>query len=162
MKCLKARLSGGQAWFFIESMRQAKQESIRTNSKMRRCQKVLGYDANALYLSTMLGTMPCGKEVIVHWLQTSGNIKSFFAVLQGDKWFGFAEIDIQVPREFWKKFEEMPPLFYNKPLPSRAVPQHMKEYLTHSKSKPMHNLQKLVASFQPRRSCCMHHVEMVS
>lgn len=39
------------------------------------CQKVLGYYANALYLSTMLGTMPCGKEVIVHRLQTSGNIK---------------------------------------------------------------------------------------
>lgn len=39
------------------------------------CQKVLGYNAKALYLSTMLGTMPCGKEVTVHWLQTSGNIK---------------------------------------------------------------------------------------
>lgn len=52
-------------------------------------------------------------------------------------------MDIQVRREFWKKFE-MPPLFYNKPLPSRAVPQHMKDYLAHSKREPMYNQQKLV------------------
>ena len=29
--------------------------------------KVVGYDANALYPSTMLGDMPCGKEVVVNW-----------------------------------------------------------------------------------------------
>ena len=39
------------------------------------CQNILGYDANALYLSTMLRDMPCGKEKVVHYTgeyQTDG------------------------------------------------------------------------------------------
>jgi len=32
----------------------------------RLCKRILGYDANALYLSTMLKEMPCGKENVVH------------------------------------------------------------------------------------------------
>ena len=31
------------------------------------CKNILGYDANALYLSTMLREMPCGKERVVHY-----------------------------------------------------------------------------------------------
>lgn len=49
------------------------------------------------------------------------------------------EMDSEVPRELWEKFEEMPPLFYNKPVPSEAVPQHIKDYLVQSKLKPMYN-----------------------
>ena len=45
-------------------------------------QKVVGYDANALYPSTMLGDMPCAKEVVVHWPQTPGNIEKFRSFLQ--------------------------------------------------------------------------------
>ena len=33
----------------------------------RLCKNILGYDANALYLSTMLREMPCGKERVVHY-----------------------------------------------------------------------------------------------
>ena len=43
-----------------------------------------------------------------------------------ERQFAFAELDIGVPRELWEKFEEMPPLFYTKPVASEAVPQHMK------------------------------------
>lgn len=46
------------------------------------CRKVLGYDANALYPRTMLGDMPCGKEVVVHWPQTPGNVEKFCRFLQ--------------------------------------------------------------------------------
>ena len=31
------------------------------------CKRILGYDANALYLSTMVREMPCGKERVVHY-----------------------------------------------------------------------------------------------
>ena len=36
-------------------------------SEPRLCKNILGYDANALYLSTMLREMPCGKERVVHY-----------------------------------------------------------------------------------------------
>ena len=33
----------------------------------RLCKNIVGYDANALYLSTMLGDMPCGKGRVVYY-----------------------------------------------------------------------------------------------
>ena len=33
----------------------------------RSCKRVLVFEATALYLSTMLSVMPCGKEKIVHY-----------------------------------------------------------------------------------------------
>ena len=56
-----------------------------------------------------------------------------------------------MPRELWSKFEEMPPLFYNKPVPSEAVPQHMKDYLAKSKRKPMYDQQKLVGALSAEK-----------
>ena len=58
---------------------------------------------NALYPSTM--------EVVAQWAQTPRSDEKFIKVLQRDRWFGFAYVDIEVPRELWTKFEEMPPLF---------------------------------------------------
>ena len=75
------------------------------------CQKVFGYDANTLHPSTMLGAMPFRKEVVVHWPQTPGQVERFVEALQRNRWFGFTEVDIEVPMELWPKLEEMPPLF---------------------------------------------------
>jgi len=36
-------------------------------SEPRLCKNILGYDVNALYLSTMLRKMPCEKERVVHY-----------------------------------------------------------------------------------------------
>ena len=44
------------------------------------------------------------------------------------QWFGFAEVDIEVPRELWEKFEDFPPFFINQAVPDKGVPQHMKDY----------------------------------
>jgi len=63
-----------------------------------------------------------------------------------ERQFGFAEVDIEVPRELWEKFEKMPTLFYTKPVPSDAVPEHMKDYLARSKLKPMHDQRRLVGA----------------
>ena len=67
------------------------------------------------------------------------------------KMVGFAEVDIEVPRELWSKFEEMPPLFYNKPVSSEAVPQHMKDHLAKNKRKPMYDQQKLVGALSAEK-----------
>ena len=49
--------------------------------------------------------------------------------LKEKSWFGYAEIDIEIPKHLHKKFEEMCPFFHNKPVPAKAVPEHMLKYL---------------------------------
>lgn len=93
--------------------------------------KVQGVDVNALYLSTM---RQCGKEVVSHYTKDH-KLEDFIEALKGslgeeNKWFGFADVDIEVPAELWEKFEEVPPLFYNKAIQTEAVLLHMKKYLT--------------------------------
>ena len=49
--------------------------------------------------------------------------------LKEGNWFGFAEVDIEIPERLRPKFEEMCPFFYNKTVPVEAVPKHMTDYL---------------------------------
>ena len=57
------------------------------------CAKIVGYDANALYLSAMARDMPGGKGVVVVYDQQEGLER-----VRMDDWFGFAEVDIQIPK----------------------------------------------------------------
>lgn len=43
-------------------------------------------------------------------------------------WFGFAEVDTEVLRHLWRKFE-MCSFFINKQVQAEAMPQHMINYL---------------------------------
>ena len=97
----------------------------------RLCKKILGLDANALYPSAMLREMPCGKERVKHY---DAEFQAEAAVvlirrLKAGEWFGFAEVDIEIPNPLRPKFAEMCPFFYNKRVPPKAVPKHMEEYL---------------------------------
>ena len=95
------------------------------------CKNILGYDANALYLSTMLREMPCGKERVVHY-EDEYQINSAPVLthrLKEKRWFGFAEVDIEIPNHLHQKFEEMCSFFHNKMVPAKAVPEHMLKYL---------------------------------
>ena len=92
---------------------------------------LLGYDANALYLSTMLREMPRGKERVAPY---DGNYQVEAAPvlthrLKEGKWFGFAEVDIEIPEPLHARFEEMCPFFYNIEVPVEALPQQMHDYL---------------------------------
>ena len=49
--------------------------------------------------------------------------------MKDNKWFGFAEVDIEISQKLWMKFEEMPPFFFTRQIPEQAVPQHMKDYM---------------------------------
>ena len=95
------------------------------------CQRILGYDTNALYLSTMMEEMPCGKEKVIHY--TGGwaarTAPHLAQTLKNLTWFGFAEVDIEIPEPLRPKFEEMCLFFYNKKVPVEAVPQQMLDYL---------------------------------
>jgi len=95
----------------------------------RLCKNIVGNDANALYLSTMLGEMPYEKETVVHYNDESQAAPVLTHRLKEGNWFGFAEVDIEIPKPLYSKFEEMCPFFYNKEVPVEAVPKHMLDYL---------------------------------
>ena len=95
-------------------------------SEPKPCWRVIGYDANALYLSTMLREMPCGKEAVVCYDAPAEAVSCFTERLKAGAWFGFTEVDIEKLKPLWMKFEEMPPFFYTKQV--HVVPQHIKAY----------------------------------
>ena len=63
----------------------------------RLCKKILGYDANALYLSTMQKDMPCGKKQVRTFGDTVGAAGYLTEKIKNWSWFGFAEVDIEIP-----------------------------------------------------------------
>ena len=101
------------------------------DAKVSKC--IIGYDASALYLSTMLEEIPCGKEKTFDY--TDDAEQTAMRLTQGlkeGKWFGFAEVDIEISEPLWKKFEEIPPFVYNKEVPKSAVLPHILDYLKHT------------------------------
>ena len=67
------------------------------------------------------------------------------------RWFGFAEVDIEVPQDLWEKFEEFPPIFINQSVGEEGIPQHMKDYLTKSGRTATPNQKKLLGVFKEKK-----------
>ena len=129
---LKEAVVGGPSLVFTK-YHEVGVTGIRSHqiAEPRLCKNILGYDANAFYLSTMFREMPCGKERVVHYedeYQTEAAPVITHRLKEGN-WFGFAEVDIEIPKPLHPKFEEMCPFFYNKVVPVEAVPEHMLKYL---------------------------------
>ena len=61
----------------------------------------------------MSNYMPCGKDEVWNFKDPEKSAKILCDKLHNEEWFGFAEVDIEVPKNLNKKFEEMCPLFYN-------------------------------------------------
>jgi len=123
---LKEAVVGGPSLVFTwyHKVGVTKIRSYQKRAKPRLCQRILGCDANALYLSTMLEEMPCWKERVVHYTDgwTVGAAPQLTQRLKNGTWFGFAEVDIEIPEPLRPKFEEMCPFFYNKKVSVEAVP----------------------------------------
>ena len=149
---LKAAVVGGPSLVFTRK-HVAGETRIRSHQyeDARVCRRILGYDANSLYPSTMMKEMPCGPGFV----QTYNNLEACALVLPqllGTKqWFGFAEVDIEVPRELWSEFEEFPPLFVNRGIPDNLVPQHMHDYLRQSGRKHFPEQQKLLGALSAQK-----------
>jgi len=75
---LKDAVVGGPSLVFTRK-HEAGETKIRSHKyeDARLCQRVLGYDANALYPSTMLQAMSCGKEKIVVYPYPSEAVAEF-------------------------------------------------------------------------------------
>ena len=110
------------------------------------CKNILGYDANALYLSTMLREMPCGRGRVRDHQENPRAVEQLMEGLRKGSWFGFAEVDIEIPEKLWPKYEEMCPFFYNKEVPDAAVPEHMKEYMRQTGRKRNSKMKKLLGA----------------
>ena len=91
--------------------------------------RIIGYETNALYLSTMLRNMPCGKERVIHYENWPGVASTFIERLKAGIWFGCAEVYVEIPEPLWMKSEEMPPFFLTTQIPAEAGPQYMMDYL---------------------------------
>ncbi|GMF55092.1 unnamed protein product [Phytophthora fragariaefolia] len=69
------------------------------------CKKIIGYDANALYLWALGNDMPCGR------LTTIAAYDGIIDDIVNDKIFGFLECDIRTPDHLKGYFSEMTPIF---------------------------------------------------
>ena len=138
---------------------------VLTGAHAKLCENIQGYDANALYLSTMLNYMPCGKEKVVHYTahladplteqleawQIEQETADFTQRLKQKSWFGYAEVDIEIPEHLHQKFEEMCPFFHNKPVPANQVPEHMKEYMKATGRKVVESNKKLLGTLSAEK-----------
>ena len=149
---LKAAVVGGPSLVFTRK-HVAGETRIRSHQyeDARVCRRILGYDANSLYPSTMMKEMPCGPGFVKSYDNPEATALIFPQLLYTKKWFGFAEVDIEVPKELWPEFEEFPPLFINRGVPDSAVPQHMHDYLRQSGRKRFPEQKKLLGVMSAKK-----------
>ena len=149
---LKRAVVGGPSLVFTRK-HIAGQTRIRSHKYelARIVQRVLAFDANSLYPSTMTKEMPCGKETVVHYEDPAQAAKDLIPRLYSKRWFGFAEVDIEVPRDLWETFKEFPPIFVNQSVGSEGIPQHMKEYLPKSNRALLPDQKKLLGVLKTKK-----------
>ena len=149
---LKAAVVGGPSLVFTRK-HVAGETRIRSHQyeDARLCRRILGYDANSLYPSTMMKEMPCGPGFVKSYDNPEAYARVFPQFLWTEEWFGFAEVDIEVPKELWPEFEEFPPLFINCGVPDSAVPQHMHDYLQQSGRKRFPEQKKLLGVMSAKK-----------
>ena len=150
---LKAAVVGGPSLVFTRK-HVAGETKIRFHqygNDSRLTRRILGYDANSLYPSTMIKEMPCGEGVVTTYTIPEAAAMVLPQALRSEEWFGFTEVDIEVPEELWPKFKEFPPLFINRSVPDNAVPQHMHAYLQQSGRKRFPEQQKLLGVLSAKK-----------
>lgn len=69
--------------------------------------------------------VPWGEERVVNYQSWPDAAAVFTERLKAGRWFGFAEVDIEIPQRLWMTWEEMPPFFFVKQIPAEVVPQYM-------------------------------------
>jgi hypothetical protein len=105
---------------YVKRLNRCNGEEFEAN----RCNKIIGYDANALYLWALSQDMPCGR------LERIDTYDTIVDDIRDDKIFGFLECDIHVPDHLKENFEEMCPIFKNVLIEptEEVIGKHMFEY----------------------------------
>ena len=151
---LRTGMVGGPATVFCRYHQRGRtriRSHIYGRKEGKRCKTVLGYDANALYLYCSGLDMPCGKEelVSVKTPTSQHNISKWVNGVVSGKWFGFAQVDIEVPEALYDKFSEMSPLFVVDGIPE--VPEPMKRYQEDTGRKANENSRKLLGVMSAKK-----------
>ena len=148
---LKTAVVGGRSLVFTRK-HVAGETRIRSHKYdlARTVKRILGFDANSLYPYTMTKEMPCGKEFVEHYEDPAQAAKELTPRMY-KRWFGFAEVDIEVPQDLWEKFEEFPPIFINQRVGAEGIPQHMKDYLAKSGRAATPDQKKLLGVFKAKK-----------
>jgi hypothetical protein len=107
--------------------------------------RIVGFDANALYLWCIGQDMPCG---ILKWNdytapQTQECINHFI-----DSTYGFIEVDIETPEELYNKFYEFPLIFKNIEYDVKESGKYMTEIYEQVNGKTPKKTKKLISSFR--------------
>ena len=149
---LKAAVVGGPSLVFTRK-HVAGKTTIRSHKhkEANLVKRILGFDANSLYPSTMAKEMPCGKAFVEHYENLVQAAQKLIGLLYSKRWFGFAEVDIEVPRDLWEVFEEFPPIFINQSVGEKGIPQHMKDYPAKSGRTATPNQKKLLGVFKAKK-----------
>src|SRR6218665_2346400 len=140
---MKRNIAGGPSIIFT---RYAERNKTRIRG-LKKFKKVIGYDANALYLWCLGFDMPCGRLT----LEDPPAIDD----IMNDKAFGFLECDIETPEHLKEYFSEMTPIFKNVELdPTReeVIGSHMHEHnQTLGEDKHVAKSKKLIGSYFGKR-----------
>ena len=149
---LKAAVVGGPS-LVLTRKHVAGETRIRSHKYdlARIVKRILGFDANSLYPSTMAKKMPCGKEFVEHYEDPVQAAQDLIPRMYSKRWFGFAEVDIEVPQDLWENFEEFPPIFINQSVGEEGIPQHMKDYLAKSNRAAMPDQKKLLGVLKAKK-----------
>ncbi|EGZ13477.1 hypothetical protein PHYSODRAFT_335243 [Phytophthora sojae] len=137
---MKANIAGGPSIIFN---RYAKRNETKIRGG-RICKKIIGYDANALYLWALGNEMPCGR------LTTIEAYTGIVDDIVNDKIFGFLECDIRTPEHLKPYFSEMTPIFKNILIDCSdrsVIGQHMFEYNEERKQSRAKPARKLIGSY---------------
>ena len=112
----------------------------------KNCVRIVGYDANGLYLFAAGQKMPCGKGECIEVEKPTDSefINKICKDILDGKLFGFCQVDINVPENLKEKFEEFSPLFVVDNVPEDLVPEHMKEYQKATGRKHLKDNKKLL------------------
>ncbi|GMF35064.1 unnamed protein product [Phytophthora lilii] len=136
---MKANIAGGPSSIFNRFAK--RNETLIRGDKL--CKKVIGYDANALYLWCLGNQMPCGR------LTTIDAYDTIIDDIKTDKIFGFLECDIETPEHLKAYFSEMTPIFKNIEIDptEEVIGKHMFDY-NQSRGKNMaKKSRKLIGSY---------------
>ena len=94
-----------------------------TVSDEKKVKKIVGFDANALYLWALSQNMPCGEMKLIE----TDDMETTLNQIKNGTLFGFAEVDIHTPTTLYNKFGEFPPIFRNDTIKEDQLGDYMKQ-----------------------------------
>ena len=136
---LKDSIVGGPSIIF-NRYHEANKTKIRDGDKF--CKKIIGYDANALYLWAIAQEMPTGKHEHI----TNYDLNQLNQDILNDNLFGFIKVDIETPEHLKEKFSEMTPIFKNATIKFEDIGEYMQNFHTENNIK-FNQGNKLIGSY---------------